>query len=196
VGVGTFLLVTNLPSGDYFYLHERTGVEVLEDPGGWHVVPSGTFQPDSAEDVHHKRDFSVLRSTIREFAEELLGNEELQSVIRTHDDFFHDPRLSPYLIGLRDSSVRAYFLGMGISPLSTKAVFVTALVLDASRLPADAVRFVNNFEGKFLAVPLEELVNWSVDPRMHPSASACCQLAQRHVDFLKNNEHRHHLHYI
>lgn len=177
----TFLLILNSRKGDYFLLHERLSVGLLDSPGGWHVVPSGQFQPDGIEDIHHDRDFSIERTVMRELAEELLGVEEAQDVVRTLDDFYNYPRLKPFADGLKNGALRSYFLGIGFDPLPTKPGILTALVIDASRLPTSALDFINNWEGKYVEVWLDQLEDLSRDPKMIPDGATCLILAHKHL---------------
>jgi hypothetical protein len=185
-GISTILLLLNAPHGDSFFLHERTPKKLLDSPGGWHVVPAGQFQPDTAEDVNHDRDFSIERTVMRELGEELLGIDRLKDAIRTRHDFYSEPKLEPFIQGLGEGVVRGYFLGLGFDPLPTKPGILTALVIDASRMPPSALEFIDNWEGKFLEVPLTALDQWSRDPRLIPDGATCLQLAKRHLPILLN----------
>jgi hypothetical protein len=180
----TVLFLINHPKGDYFYLQRRTSPELLDSPGGLHVVPSGQFQNDTYEDANHDRGFSVQRTVMRELAEELLGLKEVEEAIQTLDDFYDDPRVEPFVSGIREGAVRGYFLGLGLDPLPTKPGLLTALVIDASRLPAAALKFIDNWEGKSFPVPLKELKERSNDVRVIPDGATCLRLADRHLEFL------------
>ena len=182
-GISTLLLIWKASQGDFFYLHKRSG-PVLDSPGGLHVVPAGQFQPDTDEDINHDRDFSMQRTVMREFGEELLGIEKFKDVMRTSENFYDHPRLEPFVRGLREGFVRGYFLGLGFDPLPTKPGLLTALVIDASRLPPGALEFTDNWEGKSLEVPLSQLEKWSKDERLIPDGATCLQLVQRHLKFL------------
>ena len=117
------LFVLNSSDGDFFYVHRRTSPQLLDSPGGWHVVPSGQFQPDTAEDTNHRRNFSIRRTVFRELAEELLGVQEVENSIRNRADFYSDPRVAPFVEGLARGAVRLYYMGLGFDPLTTKPGF-------------------------------------------------------------------------
>jgi hypothetical protein len=178
------LLLRNTPKGDVFFLHERTSPQLLDSPGGFHVVPSGQFQPDTAEDTNHIRNFSITRTVIRELAEELLGVKEVEEAIRTYDDFYDDPRVAPFVAGLESGAVKLYFMGMGFDALPAKPGFYIALVIDAAHIPSPSLKFIDNWEGKFLAAPMDELEKWSRDSRMIPDGATCLRLALRHLERL------------
>jgi hypothetical protein len=126
---------------------------------------------------------------MRELAEELLGVKEVEHAIRTYDDFYEDPRVAPFVAGLKDGTVRPYFMGLGFDALPTKPGFYLALVVDAARIPNASLNFFDNWEGRYLAVPLEQLEAWSRETRMIPDGATCLKLALRHLDFLVG-EHR------
>ena len=92
VGINTLLILLNKDSSEgnhYYYFHQRSK-KLAEAMDTFHVVPSGTFQPDSFEDNFHERDFNLFRNIMREFAEELLGKDWLEGIIRTDKDFISD----------------------------------------------------------------------------------------------------------
>jgi len=182
----TILILVNTGKENCFYLHRRVSPELFDSPGGLHVVPSGQFQPDGTEDVYHDRDFSLTRTVMRELAEELLGVAEVEKSIWNDKDFYEDPRVQPFVAGLENGAVRAYFLGLGIDPLPTKPDFFAALVVDGSRIPEASLNFIGNWEsgGKVLRVPLDRLKLLGHDKRMIPDGAMCLQLADQHLDFL------------
>jgi predicted nucleotidyltransferase len=178
------LFVLNSSDGDSFYVHRRTSPQLLDSPGGWHVVPSGQFQPDTAEDTNHRRNFSIRRTVFRELAEELLGVQEVENAIRHRADFYLDPRVAPFVEGMARGAVRLYYMGLGFDPLTTKPGFYLALVIDAADMPIESCKFLDNWEGEALAVPCDELEKWAMDPRMIPDGATCLKLALRHIGVL------------
>ena len=183
-GSSTVLILTNHRKGDFFYLQKRIAPELLDSPSGLHVVPSGQFQNDTYEDANHDRGFSLQRNVMREFAEELLGVKEIEGAIENLDDFYDDPRVAPFVAGIEEGSVKGFFLGLGFDPLSTKPGLLSALVIDASRIPEPALEFIHNWEGKLLPEPLKDLERRSRDFRLIPDGATCLRLAHRHLDFL------------
>jgi hypothetical protein len=183
LGICTVLLVFNRPKGDYFYVQKRSA-SVLESPFGFHLVPSGTFQPDMAEDANHARDFSLLRSVLRELAEELLGFEELQKAIWTHGDFLEDARLAPFRMALENKSMQAFYLGVGFNPSSTKLDLLTVLTINWAEFTDKSLEFIENWEGSVLPVSLAQIKEWSVDPRLHGTGQACLRIVSKHLPML------------
>jgi hypothetical protein len=185
-GVVAFLLLKNTPTGDHFFVHERNAQHLLEDPVGWHLVPGGTFQPNTAEGVNPETDFSLQNTVLREFGEELLGIDELEEPQKDIHlrDVFGSPRYAPYLAAIERGSVQFFYMGLGFSSMSLKPSFYTALVIDASSLPREAIEFQSNWEGDYHPVKLSQLKSWDSDPRMQAQPGVCLKLAHKHIEFL------------
>ncbi len=187
IAISTVLLVLHKsPGRHYFYLAPRASKRLLDSPGGWHVVPSGQFQPETPKDANHDRDFSVERNVMREFAEELLGKKKLEQLIWDEEDFYEDPKVRPLVRGLKSGFVRMYFLGMGCDPVPTKPGLFTAMVIDARHVPKGILKFLGNWEsgGKVLPVLLNQLEKYSLDPDVIPDGATCLKLAHQHLDVL------------
>jgi hypothetical protein len=114
-GICVAFVILNTSVGQVFYIHDRSlkkvagDPKVMEGPSGFSLVPGGTFQPDSREDVNHERDFSLVRTVLRELAEELLGLEAVEETMRTGHDFYEDPRVRPFVAALDEGFARAFF---------------------------------------------------------------------------------------
>lgn len=184
-GINTILILRGTPSGDVFFLHKR-GLNTVEGANTYHVVPAGTFQPDSYENGFFKRDFSIKRTVLREFSEELLGLAELEQTNRAGEDFVSDPRLNWIIFGLYSGAVKIYYFGLGLDPLTLKPEILTCLVINATMFPDFAVSIRNNFEGRSFQVELtdEQLQKWSAKPEMLPAGAACLELTLKHKGVL------------
>jgi hypothetical protein len=184
------LILFNGVNGNHFLLHDRsTSQYVAELQNTYHVVPAGTFEPDGYADSHHDRDFSLRRAILRELAEELLGkSDHLQGFVATDDDFLSEPAMQPFLKGEREGSLRLFFLGLGIDPVSVKPQISLCIAIDARALGLTEYRsaFTDNWEGKYFVVPWskENLIEFSRDPKMASPGAACLALALRHFDQL------------
>jgi hypothetical protein len=62
--------------GASFLLHWRDPAKVGHAGGLYQVIPVGVFQPSGEAAWNERRDFSLWRCVIREFAEELRGRSE------------------------------------------------------------------------------------------------------------------------
>lgn len=115
-------VLTLFESGDEwrFIMHKRKGSAVAEAAGEYQVIPGMGFQPVTS--VTWKRDFEksdtfsgILKSVIREYAEEILGTPEVDFV---DPDFI---KVEPYknIAKLfKEGLAKLYFLGIVQSPLS------------------------------------------------------------------------------
>jgi transcriptional regulator with XRE-family HTH domain len=180
VGVCVFYCEMNTPAGHVFYVQKRSA-KVLENPYGYHLAPSGTFQPDSSENAFAKRDFAIHRTVLRELAEELLGVEEVQDAIRTYDDFLQHPKLEQIRAAINSGYLKTYFLGIGFSPTTTKLNILAALTIDSSRL-SERLRYVEHWEGSISAVSIDELPIWADREDLDPTAVACLRVVSPHLD--------------
>ena len=186
VGICTVLIIKK-GSRHFFYLQDRdvtrAGPQIMEAPGGYHVVPSGTFQPDTAHNDNHERDFSVWRNVLRELAEELLGVAEVKRTIAASKDFTTHPKVAAYIAGVSNGAVRSYFLGVCIHPPAAKPDLLTTVIIDAKALGEDAVQFLGNWEMKeeIHEVPIENLDRWAKNATMAPTGATCLAIALEHL---------------
>lgn len=170
-GVNTLLVVAGAKQAQ-FYLHERSG-KVAEAEGALHVVPAGTFQPDSYDGAFQSRDFSLSRTVWRELAEELLGMNELGVARREGQNFLDDPRLKLLMSGLREGHAQLFYLGFGFDPLTTKPEILTCLLLRDEL--AKRWSFTDNYEGRYFVADFtpDVVSRYSRDRRMLPAGEAC-----------------------
>ncbi|MFD5825607.1 hypothetical protein [Lentzea sp. NPDC060358] len=136
VAVSTLTLRHDPVSGEAtFFLHWRDPERVGHAGGLYQVLPVGVFQGTQAGD------FSLWHCMIREFAEELLGAEEI-----------HEPDYGnwPFAAELT-SAARVHHLGMGVDPLTFATDLLTVAVIDAPRFDALFGDLVShNDEGRVL----------------------------------------------
>ncbi len=169
------------------FIQDRLGKEVAEGRNSLHLVPTGTFQPDGTENLHHPRDFSLTRTVMREFAEEFLGKEEFQEMTRHSYDFTQDERLQPFLQAMKQGHIRLWWLGFGLDALTKKAEFLTAMVIDWRHLGSvSGMNTAGNWEGTNIEVDVATSLNHLAEnePRLFPASVACCRLGLRQLDAL------------
>ncbi|SDK82047.1 hypothetical protein SAMN04488074_107222 [Lentzea albidocapillata subsp. violacea] len=118
VAISTLTLRHDEVSGEAtFFLHWRDPKRVGHAGGMFQVLPVGVFQGSS------EADFSLWHCMIREFAEEMLGAEEI------HDA---DYAAWPFARRLTEAA-RVFYLGMGVDPLTFATDMLTVAVIEASR---------------------------------------------------------------
>jgi hypothetical protein len=112
------------------------------------VLPVGVFQPTGERAADVANDLSLWRCMLREYAEELLGQPELEAPV----DYDGWP-FARAMAGARAAGqLRAYALGLGVDPLTLATDLLVAVVIDApvyDELFAAAVD--RNAEGSVLA---------------------------------------------
>ncbi|GAA1776677.1 hypothetical protein [Actinomadura chokoriensis] len=163
--------VTVTASGEYV-LHWRDPAKVAHAGGLHQVMPVGVFQPlrDEAPDM--------WQCMVREYAEELLGMEE-----KYGDGFVQEewPFHRAMSAAREDGRLRAYFLGLGVDPLTFALDLLTVVAVDDD-LFADLFGGLVpvNDEGTVSTAPFDGTV-----PRpMQPAGAAALRLAWRHREAL------------
>ncbi|MDX3663155.1 hypothetical protein PV646_38170 [Streptomyces sp. ID05-26A] len=136
VAISTLTLRHDEVSGEAtFFLHWRDPLRVGHAGGMFQVLPVGVFQGST------DADFSLWHCMIREFAEEMLGAEEIHEA---------DYEAWPFATSLT-AAARVFYLGMGVDPLTFATDMLTVAVIEASRfdeLFGDLVS--HNDEGRVL----------------------------------------------
>jgi hypothetical protein len=111
-------------------LHWRDPAKVGHAGGLYQVIPVGIFQAASDHQWNEQNDFSLWRCLVREFAEELLGQDEPDT---THGPIDYDswPFAARLNAELHRGAVRAYCLGIGVDPLTLATDLLSVVVIDA-----------------------------------------------------------------
>jgi len=118
-------------SGDArFLVHWRDPAKVGHAGGLHQVLPVGIFQPSSDHPWNEHNDFSLWRCLVREFAEELLGQAELDGASGPidYDNWPFAARMTDELHG---GTIRAYCVGIGVDPLTLATDLLSVVVIDA-----------------------------------------------------------------
>jgi hypothetical protein len=114
------LTIRHAPDGDRFLLHWRDPAKVGHAGGLYQVVPVGVFQSSGPDD------FDLWRFMLREYAEELLGEPEVEA-----PDYGTWPFAVAMTGALDSGDLRADVLGLGVDPLTFATDLLVRVVLDA-----------------------------------------------------------------
>jgi len=180
-GLNALFILHGLPGlNTVFLVHEREQrgeAQLAEAQNTLHVVPAGTFQPDGYKGGL-ERDFSMSRSIVRELAEELLGQKEVEEQTRMGRDFLNEPAVTPYRDALRDGGVKIFYLGTAFDPVTIKPEVMLVVVADAKALEvACCSQFERNWEGE--PVVFDWTTEWldehASSPNTLPAGAACMQ---------------------
>jgi hypothetical protein len=188
LGVSTLLIALHGRKQGRFFWHQRDHT-VAVNPDVRSVVPSGTFQPFTANFGLYPGDFNITATVLREFAEELLGEDDLEKPgMRAVPIEEKVQRLQPFMKQMEDGHLKIHFLGIGIDPVTTVPEVMTVMTFREDLLQRP-VKFKDNFEGTHGDTVLSrEALELFSDPPLgenfHSASSACARLAARHYDRL------------
>jgi hypothetical protein len=159
--------VTVTVSGSYV-LHRRDPAKVAHAGGLHQVMPVGVFQPlhDEAPDL--------WQCMVREYAEEFLGMAEEYPAGFVQEEWpFHRAMTA----AREEGRLRAYFLGLGVDPLTFALDLLTVVAVDDDLFGDLFAGLVPvNDEGAVSIAPFDGTV-----PRpMQPAGAAALRLAWRH----------------
>jgi hypothetical protein len=187
----TTVTLRRTPSGEMsFLLHWRDPAKVTHAGGLYQVMPVGVFQPvDDTADAE-QNDFSLWRSMVREFSEEVLGLSEDYSDRGTPLDYdrwaFHRAMSSARAAG----KLGVCCLGVGVDPLTLAVDILTVAVFDSDVFDAlFSGQVTVNAEGRVISEPGASGVPFTRDAvarftdgaePMQAAGAAALQLAWRH----------------
>lgn len=186
------LTIRRHPAGPSFLLHWRDPAKVATGGGSYSVIPEGEFQPASAARWDRHNDLDLWRTIVREFSEELLGTPEHDPARDRPIGYQQWPLYRRLQAARGEGRVRAYFLGLGLSPLTLAPTILVAVVIDDAvftELFDGAVRV--NAEGELVTlgggcptdgVPLTEATVRRLlhSEPMSDSGAACLALTWQH----------------
>ena len=110
-----------------FLLHWRDPAKVGHAGGLYQVIPVGVFQPAGEGAADERADFSLWRSMIREYAEELCGRSEDYGTL----DYEAWPFARRMTEALDGGQIRVWCLGLGVDPLTYATDLLTVAVIDS-----------------------------------------------------------------
>jgi hypothetical protein len=171
-----------------FLLHWRDPAKVGHAGGLYQVIPVGVFQPSGEAAWNERRDFSLWRCVIREFAEELRGRSEDYGSEAGPVDYDSWP-FARQLTEARDrGEIRVWCLGLGTDPLTYATDLLTVAVIDSQVFDAlFSLSPRRNAEGSVLAA--REFAAHVIDrvvtrEPVQAAGAAVLRLAWRHRDTL------------
>jgi hypothetical protein len=114
-----------------FPLHWRDPAKVGHAGGLYQVIPVGVFQPSGDAAWNERGDFSLWRSMIREFAEELRGRSEDYGSDEGPVDYDAWPFARRMTEALDRGQISVWCLGLGVDPLTYATDLLTVAVIDS-----------------------------------------------------------------
>lgn len=113
-----------------FLLHWRDPAKVATAAGIYGLIPAGEFQPSTIAGWDRKNDFSLWRSLVREYSEELLGEPERDGTSGEPLDYDNWPLYRDLERAREQGRVTPYCLGLGLDTLTLTATILTVTVMD------------------------------------------------------------------
>jgi transcriptional regulator with XRE-family HTH domain len=113
-----------------FLLHWRDPAKVATAAGIYGLIPAGEFQPSTVATHDRENDFSLWRSMVREYSEELLGEPERDGSSGEPLEYESWPLYRKMEDARISSRVRPYCLGIGLDTLTLTATILTVVVFD------------------------------------------------------------------
>jgi hypothetical protein len=136
----------------WFLLHWRDPAKVGHAGGLYQVIPVGVFQPSGEAGWNERRDFSLWRCMIREFAEELRGRSEDYGSEAGPVDYGSWPFARQMADAVDRGQIRVWCLGLGADPLTYATDLLTVAVIDSHVFDElFSLRPRSNAEGSVLA---------------------------------------------
>lgn len=114
-----------------FLLHWRDPAKVASGGGLCQVIPAGMFQSSSDAPWNEAHDFDLWRAILRELSEELLGGSEDYGSDLAPIDYHAWPLHQALGAAREQGTLRMYWLGVGMDPLTYAADLLTVAVFDA-----------------------------------------------------------------
>lgn len=190
-GVSTLTLIKTASGSYRFLMHIRSTKQGFAE-GTRHVVPAGEFQPLSLGN-NFETDTNILYNILREYAEEIGGHDEFEGEKSRSFNYTSTPPFNRYLQALNQGTMRIWYLGFGLDPLSLQGEHLTCALFQEDTFHAlfgTEVRS-GNTEGEILSdsdiwgIPFtKEHVEEQYRNNILPAGEAALKLAFRHLTYM------------
>lgn len=185
VAVCTLVLrVDRASGGASMLLHWRDPARVVSGGGLYQVAPAGMFQPSHDAAWNQVNDFDLWRSVVRELSEELLGTGEDYRSDRAPIDYEQWPFYTSLEQAIEAGSLRVYWLGLGVDPLTLATDLLTVAVFDAAVFDCVFAGLVaGNDEGRLVtgvAFSEQNVSRFTTAEPMQPAGAALLRIAWAH----------------
>ncbi|MFE2866448.1 XRE family transcriptional regulator [Embleya sp. NPDC059259] len=179
-----------------FLVHWRDPAKVASGGGLHQVMPVGVFQPSDDATWNEENDFDLWKAITRELAEELLGKTEDYGSDKAPIDYPTWPFYADLTQARQDGRIGAFWLGLGMDPLTFVTDMLTVVVIDAdlfddmfaqmSPRNSEGHVVVEDGTGASLGTPFTEqhVERLLHRERMQPAGAALLSLAWGHRERL------------
>ncbi|GLY99885.1 hypothetical protein [Actinoplanes sp. NBRC 103695] len=185
--IGTLTIVRRRAADPIIFLHERSGIALAIATDLYQVIPAGAFQPASRMPQGYlEDDLNLWRNVMREFAEELLGEDEYSGAKSGRPIDYDQGLFGRLEQGIQDDKLSVYCFGFGLDPLTLTADWLTVAVFDEeffSTAFPDVVE--ENSEGGVIKnIPFTQSTVERLGHTLAPSGAACLALAWENRELL------------
>lgn len=176
-----------------FVLHWRDPAKVASGGGLYQVVPVGMFQASHDAPWNEENDFDLWRSILRELSEELLGEAEDYGSDQAPVDYAAWPLNKALTAARKAGSLRVFWLGLGMDPLTFVTDMLTVAVFDADLFDETFQRIVSTNDeghrvgledarGRSAGIPFtaEQVDRLTGAEPMQPAGATLLRLAWKH----------------
>ena len=140
-----------------FLLHWRDPAKVGHAGGLYQVIPVGIFQPATDAPASVDNDLSLWRCLVREYAEEVLGEDE-PAPDSGPVDYDRWPFAVRMTAAAQDGRIAAFCMGMGVDALTLAVDLLAVVVVDSVEFDELFGRIVRgNAEGEIVGSSAGEL---------------------------------------
>ncbi|MFE3505384.1 hypothetical protein [Kitasatospora sp. NPDC059160] len=180
-----------------FLLHWRDPAKVASGGGLFQVMPVGMFQASHDAPWNEANDFDLWRAVLRELSEELLGGSEEYGSSKAPIDYEAWPLHRTLGAARQDGSLRMFWLGLGMDPLTFVTDLLTVAVFDAELFDEVFRRIVSTNDegrrvglddatGRSVGIPFtaEQVDRLTTTEPMQPAGAALLRLAWGHREAL------------
>ncbi|WP_037973435.1 hypothetical protein [Streptomyces sp. NRRL WC-3742] len=180
-----------------FLLHWRDPAKVASGGGLFQVMPVGMFQASHDAPWNEANDFDLWRAVVRELSEELLGGSEDYGSDTAPIDYDTWPFNRALDAARAAGTLRVYWLGLGMDPLTLVTDMLTVAVFDAELFDATFEWIVSTNDeghrvqledgtGQAVGIPFtaEQVERLTGREPMQPAGAALLQLAWQHREVL------------
>ena len=190
IGINTIFLMKD-GNKISFFKHKRAPGATMEAINTEHVVPAGTFQPRTGIPATQDIDFDIYKNILRELGEELLGKKDMEEIKTSTEDITKDRKIKEFHNLVLEGYAKAFFLGWGMDPLTTKAEFLTAFVVNIQEFKKrfGEPQFKHNWEGEHYSFSFDKdtILEFVNGPYTLPAGAGCAKLAWKNKNVLINS---------
>ena len=191
------LTVRQSSSGAHFFLHDRRAENVALSMNAIHVSPAIEFQPSVDLTPSYEADLDIWRTIMTGYVREFLGVTDAGNA----GSIAADPAYIALNEAYRNGTIKLWFLGIGLDPLSWKAEIILACIFPEEVFDAIfATMIQHNPQGPLLhsrsgapsisGLPFsrETVSTYASDPGTLPAGRACLTLAWKSREVLAITE--------